>query len=63
MAGLAFQGIFCYDDWFRLIKKNIRRSSEQVKLAVAETNAILQQDMPELSKTFSDIDFSRNQSL
>ncbi len=22
MAGLAFQGIFCYDDWFRLIKKN-----------------------------------------
>jgi len=23
MCGLAIQGIFCYDDWFRLIKKKI----------------------------------------
>jgi len=22
MAGLALQGIFCYDDWFRLVRKN-----------------------------------------
>ena len=24
MLGLAFQGIFCYDDWFHLVKHNIR---------------------------------------
>jgi hypothetical protein len=30
MCGLAFQGIFCYDDWFRLVKRKMRQDAEQI---------------------------------
>jgi hypothetical protein len=33
MCGLAFQGIFCYDDWFRLIKKKIHQNTDQIEIA------------------------------
>ncbi len=36
MCGLAFQGIFCYDDWFRIIKKKVRYNSAQVELPEVE---------------------------
>ena len=40
MCGLAIQGIFCYDDWFRLIKKKIYPKSLPVKVALEEAQSI-----------------------
>jgi hypothetical protein len=41
MCGLVIQGLYCYDDWFHLIKRKIHHSSEQIILAVEENTTAI----------------------